>query len=69
MSPKNARVHLVHLAGEPDAQPRRLSGESPALTMGTRVLVELSPGYWRRGHVDHRAPSGPGGVTMVTLDH
>ena len=68
MSPKSARVHQVHVDKEGKAEMRLISGDTPGMAMGTKVLVEMAPGIWRRGHVDHRAPSGPGGVIMVTLE-
>lgn len=68
MSPRNARIHLVHVDHEAEARPRLITSDSGVYRMGDRVLVEMGPGLWRRGHVDHRPPSGPGGVTMVTLE-
>lgn len=67
MDPKKARVRPVHVDDEPVAQHRKITSESGTYRMSDRVLV-LFDGVWRRGHVDHRAPSGPGGVVMITLD-
>lgn len=67
LDPKNARVSPVHIAGEPTSRHRKITSESGTYRMSDRVLVEVD-GRWRTGHVDHRAPSGPGGVVMVTLD-
>lgn len=67
MSPRNARLHLVHVGKETESRARLICSDIGVYRMGDRVLVEMSPGLWRRGHVDHRAPSGPGGVIMVTL--
>ena len=47
---------------------RMITSDSGVYRIGDRVLVEMAAGVWRRGHVDHRAPSGPGGVIMVTLE-
>ena len=68
MSPRNARAHQVHVDREPQANMRMITSDSGVYRIGDRVLVEMAAGVWRRGHVDHRAPSGPGGVIMVTLE-
>ena len=68
MSPRNARVHQVHVAGELTAQMRLISCEAPGIRAGNRVLVEMAPGQWLCGQLDQRPASGPGGVIMVTLD-
>ena len=68
MSPRNARAHQVHVDREPEASTRLITSDSGVYRIGDRVLVEMAAGVWRRGHVDHRAPSGPGGVIMVTLE-
>ena len=68
MSPRNARAHQVHVEREPQAEMRLITSDSGVYRAGDRVLVEMRPGLWRRGHVDQRTPSGPGGVIMVTLE-
>lgn len=68
MSPRNARVHQVHIDKEAKAEMRLITSESGVFRIGDGVLVETEAGIWRCGHVDHRAPSGPGGVIMVTLE-
>jgi hypothetical protein len=67
LDPKNAHVCQVHVDNEPASQHRKITSESGTYRMSDRVLV-LVDGVWRRGHVDHRAPSGPGGVVMITLE-
>jgi hypothetical protein len=67
LDPKNARVSPVHVDLEPSPKHRKITSESGTYRIADRVLVEVD-GRWRTGHVDHRAPSGPGGVVMVTLD-
>jgi hypothetical protein len=68
MNARNARVSLVHIDSEAEAKHRRITSESGVFRMDDRVIFELEPGEWRRGHVDHRAPSCAGGVVMVTSD-
>lgn len=69
MDRRNARTALVHLDGEETAQPRLITSEKPGYRIGDRVLFQRTHGgAWAYGHVDHRAPSGPGGVIMVTTE-
>lgn len=67
MQIQNARTHIVHLNKEPAARPRLIVSESGVFRIGDRVLVHDAD-LWLKGHVDHRAPSGPGGVVMVTAE-
>ena len=68
MSPRNARAHQVHIENEPQAEMRMITSNTGVYRISDRVLVETGPGLWRRGCVDYRTPSGPGGVIMVTPD-
>ena len=67
MTPRDARVHQVHIGSEAEAKPRLITSNTGVYRPGDRVLVEVSPSLWLRGHVDARDASGPGGVIMVTL--
>lgn len=69
MDIRNARTRLVHVDNELDAKPRLIVCESIGFHIGDKVLFQQNHGgRWAVGHVDHRAPSGPGGVIMVTSE-